>query len=470
MLRRMFPLLLVGLFVLAPQPSAETKTIRIEVRQVFGGSQSSDDARAAAIARAKREALEEAGTYLESLTVVRNAQVKKDELLALANGVLQTQIVTEEPFGEGSALGIRIVAEVRVETSGLEQRVRALLRDRQQFGQLKEVERRTSELLKRVKALEAENARLGAAATEAEKNRLKGSFRAVTRRLTAQEWYEKGLALLDRERRLYEAPAKAVEYFTRAIAFDQEFAPAFNNRGNAYTDLKQHQRAIRDFDRAIELDPANAFAFHNRGVAFKALQQYRRAIGDYDRAIELDPGDAAAFNNRGEAKFYLKEYDQAIGDFDRAIEIDPANAFAFNHRGIAYKALRRYQRAIRDYDRAIELDPRFAFAFANRGYAYAVLKQYQRAIGDFDRAIELDPANAFAFYNRGNAHAKLQQYQRAIRDFDRSIGLNAHFALAFKNRGNAYYFLGERDRACQDWQMAHDLGEENSRAGHQPIC
>ncbi|MCH7478089.1 MAG: hypothetical protein IIA14_08305, partial [SAR324 cluster bacterium] len=104
MLRRMFPLLLVGLFVLAPQPSAETKTIRIEVRQVFGGSQSPDDARVAAIARAKREALEEAGTYLESLTVVRNAQVKKDEILALASGVLQTQIVTEEPFVEGSAL------------------------------------------------------------------------------------------------------------------------------------------------------------------------------------------------------------------------------------------------------------------------------------------------------------------------------------------------------------------------------
>jgi seryl-tRNA(Sec) selenium transferase len=43
------------------------------VKQTFGGGQSPDDARIAAMAKAKREALEKAGTYIESLTVVKNS-------------------------------------------------------------------------------------------------------------------------------------------------------------------------------------------------------------------------------------------------------------------------------------------------------------------------------------------------------------------------------------------------------------
>ena len=75
------------LLLLIPFPSfAEIQTITHTVKQAFGGSQSPDDARTAALAKAKREALEMAGVYIESLTVVKNSQVDKDEILALAQG------------------------------------------------------------------------------------------------------------------------------------------------------------------------------------------------------------------------------------------------------------------------------------------------------------------------------------------------------------------------------------------------
>ena len=48
------------------------------------------------MAKAKREALEIAGTYIESLTVVKNSQVDKDEILALASSVLKAEgLITE---------------------------------------------------------------------------------------------------------------------------------------------------------------------------------------------------------------------------------------------------------------------------------------------------------------------------------------------------------------------------------------
>ena len=95
MLRRTFLLLFV--LILIPYISqAEIKTYTHTVKQSFGGSQSPDDARVAAIHKAKREALEKAGTYLESLTIVKNSMVEKDEILALAAAVLKAEVVSEK--------------------------------------------------------------------------------------------------------------------------------------------------------------------------------------------------------------------------------------------------------------------------------------------------------------------------------------------------------------------------------------
>jgi hypothetical protein len=72
-----------------------THIITHAVKQPFGGSQSPDDARIAAVAKARREAPELAGTYVESTTVVKNAQVEKDEILALTAGVLKAKVVSQ---------------------------------------------------------------------------------------------------------------------------------------------------------------------------------------------------------------------------------------------------------------------------------------------------------------------------------------------------------------------------------------
>ena len=68
---------------------ARIKTYTYTIRQPFGGSQSPDDARIAGIARAKREILEMAGTYLETLTIVKQGKLDKDDIIALAAGVIR---------------------------------------------------------------------------------------------------------------------------------------------------------------------------------------------------------------------------------------------------------------------------------------------------------------------------------------------------------------------------------------------
>jgi tetratricopeptide (TPR) repeat protein len=144
-----------------------------------------------------------------------------------------------------------------------------------------------------------------------------------------------------------------------------------------------------DYDRAIELEPNSILAFYNRGNAYSDLGEYERAIADFDSAIELDPGFAQAFTSRGIAYSYLGEYERAIADFDNAIELDPSFLQAFTNRGIAYSNLGEYERAIVDFDSAIEINPEYASAFYHRGRVY-----YLKANSSNARRSDLEQALA----------------------------------------------------------------------------
>jgi tetratricopeptide (TPR) repeat protein len=75
-------------------------------------------------------------------------------------------------------------------------------------------------------------------------------------------------------------------------------AVAHQNRGTAYLNKGDFDRAIQDYDQAIRLVPDYANAFNSRGVAYQAKGENERALQDYDQAIKLDPDDANALNGR----------------------------------------------------------------------------------------------------------------------------------------------------------------------------
>ena len=432
----------------------EIQTITHTVKQSFGGSQSPDDARIAAVAKAKREALELAGTYVESTTVVKNAQVEKDEILALTAGVLKAEVVSQKNYTIGDAFGIEVTVRVEVDTAVLEARLKKVLEDRTLLEQLKQARAQVTELLEKIALLEAENRESGK--SEQKSANLKNEFQAASRGLTAVDWYNKAVDLWGDEK--FTHPGKAIEYLNEAIRLKPDYTDAYNGKGIAYFNQGQHQRAIQDFDTAIRLKPDYAVSYHNRGVVYDDLGQYQRAIQDFDTAIRLKPDDVMAYNNRGAAYGKLGQHQRAIQDLDTAIRLKPDYADAYNNRGVVYDDLGQRQRAIQDLDTAIRLKPDYADAYNNRGKAYANLGQRQRAIQDYDTAIRLKPDDAMAYYNRGNAYTKLGQYQRAIQDYDTAIRLKPDYVMAYNNRGIAYILSGNSRDGCPSLLRACELG------------
>jgi tetratricopeptide (TPR) repeat protein len=74
-------------------------------------------------------------------------------------------------------------------------------------------------------------------------------------------------------------------------------AKFYNNRGVAYGEKGQYDRAISDFNRAVEINPMYQKAYNNRGTTYRLIGQYDRAVSDFNKAVEINPIGAEAYNN-----------------------------------------------------------------------------------------------------------------------------------------------------------------------------
>lgn len=134
-----------------------------------------------------------------------------------------------------------------------------------------------------------------------------------------KNWTEAALALWQDGQ--YRDPNKAKQYWDRAIDTNPQLAEAYNNRGLALYNLKQHEQAIEDFSKAIQIKPQYATAYNNRGNAYYALDQYQLAEVDFNQSLQLNPKYARAHLNRGLALFQMQKITESCTDFKRACDL-----------------------------------------------------------------------------------------------------------------------------------------------------
>jgi len=365
--RKIIIIAFISAFIIYLYPThsfCEIQIITHAVKQPFGGSQSPDDARIAAVAKAKREALELAGTYVESTTIVKNAQVEKDVILALTAGVLKAEVISQKNYTTDDAFGIEVSVRVEVDTSVLEKRLKKVLDDKPHLEQLKQARAREKELLEKIALLEKENQKPGKSAQKAAN--LKKEFQAASRGLTAVEWFRKALFfwIESKEPDL----KKALECLNQAIKINPDYADAYFVRALTYHVLGQQKRTIKDASIAIRLKPDDGSTYFIRGSSYNVLKQYKQALQDFNEAIRIEPDNPMAYVGRGKVYNKIGQHRRAIQDYDEAIRLKPDYAEAYLGRGIVYEELGEYDRAIQNYNETIRLKSDYWQAYFLRGF------------------------------------------------------------------------------------------------------
>lgn len=131
-----------------------------------------------------------------------------------------------------------------------------------------------------------------------------------------EDWSQKAMALWQNGK--FKDPQKAVDYWGRAITSNQNTAEAYNNRGLAYHELKQYDKAIRDYNQAIRLAPAQVAAYNNRGNSYYEMDEYQLALADFNQSLKRKPDYAKAHLNRGLVYYQMDKIDLACSDFQNA--------------------------------------------------------------------------------------------------------------------------------------------------------
>jgi tetratricopeptide (TPR) repeat protein len=236
-------------------------------------------------------------------------------------------------------------------------------------------------------------------------------------------------------------------YSFGSIYAESEFQKYFN----VGKDAKIIDIQIVNYTKSIELWDSSdgkeglAIAYNNRGIAYENKEEIEKAIVDFNKAIEVNPKFFKAYYCRGHIFANLEEYDKAIGDLNMAIKINPKYGKAYNGLGIVYNSKNDYEKALYNLNMAINLDPKNDFAYISRGYAFYHLKKYNNAITDYNIAIELSSENPRSFQCRGWVNIWLLKWEDAKKDFEKAILLNKNFSSAYCGLG-VYYWKAKNDK------------------------
>jgi formylglycine-generating enzyme required for sulfatase activity len=174
-----FVLILSLLFV--PLAFAETKVFEKEVEEIVGRDQSQEQVEAFALQKAKRLAVEEAGTFISSLTIVKNHMLEKDEITALASGIVQAKVVGIPSVEvKNGVIHVKVKARIETDTSILDRQIEEIMKEKGTLKRLEEERQKVKNLENQlanlksseVKRLEELNAQALALERERERQRL----------------------------------------------------------------------------------------------------------------------------------------------------------------------------------------------------------------------------------------------------------------------------------------------------------
>lgn len=160
----------------------------------------------------------------------------------------------------------------------------------------------------------------------------------------------------------------AIAGFSEAIESRQltpeQLANALINRGYAYQQAQEHDRAIDDYTAALNIDAMGAklraTALYNRGLSHQKLKHSVLAIEDFTSALFLEPEFAHAYYLRGNILRESGQYLFALSDFEKAIRFKhPQPHLVYYGEALTYEALHRPSDAQSALNQALAANPSY---------------------------------------------------------------------------------------------------------------
>ena len=409
--RRLFYLSLFALVLWEiPAFSASTKTVIADGQYVMADGDTLAGAEEKVLQRAQRNAVEEAGIYLEATfhdvekeSGGRSTQISSLEIRTIAAAVTETEILESRRSFELDRPVFFVRIRATVNMSSLTEAIRRLQSDQQLAQNFRQLQQENHQLRSQLQELQQQP--IGVRMLAIEPNGKSAS-------------HQQARALLETALHTSNLRDK-IQLSTDAATLDDRYVDPVIVRGQTYLLLV-------------------SLAFAQQAQTLDYADYLDKAKTDFDRAITLDVKNVWAWVGKGDVLTWLKLLDEAAAAYEQVLELDPFADIARERLIGIYTTQARRQADSKAWHLALATlkkllnaqtpeswIPYQKEAYALRSEIYLKLNQPEKAIEDLSTVIRVDPTNAAALVTRAKLYQERLQGRLAKDDLERACVLGS---------------------------------------------
>ncbi len=252
---------------------------------------------------------------------------------------------------------------------------------------------------------------------------------------------------------------KAIEYYNKAIAKDENFLMPYFHLVGCYGALIAYHHTFREDIATVAADAVERV----RRVAPDSIpthltiaqyhlnitQDWKSAREEMETVQEKEPDNDTVHN-------YLSGYYLYVGDFDNAIleselgrRNDPLRVESIIRLGVSYLRARHSHEARQQFHLVTELEPDFYFGYWMLGQTYVLDSQFEMGIAMLTKALALSNDDEYVLADLVRAYALAGDKGHALESLDRLISKNQTEQLHPFTFISPYCALDRLDEAFQ---------------------
>ena len=374
------------------QAVADTHTLTATGEHQLGKYDTLPEAQRLAAATAKAAVLEQAATYLETVSGVNDLGLNRDELRAYIVGLFEIRLY---PGQMSEAVGTTTVSapvSVVLDPAVVTHQIDSLMQN----------ERAKTELMRIRDKLNAYRKELGT-----------GQQRLATITNTSdakliREHRRDVLDLIDSEEQLAHTwtsvlgileakhPPGGVRHKSDALKHEPPGTPdngeEHRKKGVRLTQQARYDDALAEFRQALRLMPDLDRAHLGLGAALQGKGDLDGAITEYRTFLQRHVDDPDGHNNLGSVLQRKGELAAAIAEYRTALQARPDNALTHFNLGTALATQGQVEAAATEYRTAIRLNPDLVEAYFDLGGLLKATNQPREAADMFQEYVKRAPA------------------------------------------------------------------------------
>ena len=193
------------------------------------------------------------------------------------------------------------------------------------------------------------------------------------------------------------------------------------NRGKAYFEEKQYDKARVEFQNAYQINPTNAEALYHIGLIAEARQKWREAFVAYSKVENQNPNHVGAIIRLGRVFLLANDLNKASDYAESVLKIDADNVEALALRGAVYFRKDDLAEAEVDALSALRLAPGDVPATTLLASIYAKQSRLEDSLRVIGNGLGAHPDEISLHLLKASLHLKADQKSEAEQTFLRLI-------------------------------------------------